>query len=85
MKSNSKTGGLNNSGANNIGKDAASIALENQINISPTLEKFQGELVNIFVARDLDFSSVYKLAVKEKRNGLFPRSIPRNFFHHSQR
>ncbi|WP_156851387.1 type IV secretion system protein VirB10 [Bartonella refiksaydamii] len=85
MKSNSKTGGLNNSGANNIGKDAATVALENQINIPPTLEKFQGELVNIFVARDLDFSSVYKLAVKERRNGIFPRSIPRNFFHHSQR
>ncbi|MEL6093437.1 TrbI/VirB10 family protein [Bartonella schoenbuchensis] len=51
---------------NNLGEEAVSIALENQINIPPTLEKNQGELVNIFVARDLDFSSVYKLAVTEK-------------------
>ncbi|EJF76702.1 hypothetical protein MCO_01541 [Bartonella sp. DB5-6] len=94
MKGNSNAGGNNSGGggfgdgdlggANNIGKDTASIALENQINIPPTLEKFQGELVNIFVARDLDFSSVYKLAVKERRNKIFPRSIQRNFFHHSQ-
>ncbi|WP_375661704.1 type IV secretion system protein VirB10, partial [Bartonella sp. CR127HXZ] len=71
---NSNKEGSNNSGgggfegANNTGKEAASIALENQINIPPTLEKFQGELVNIFVAKDLDFSSVYKLVVKSKRN-----------------
>ncbi|WP_375692491.1 type IV secretion system protein VirB10 [Bartonella sp. AP4SXKL] len=81
---NSNKEGSNNSGgggfegANNTGKDAASIALENQINIPPTLEKFQGELVNIFVAKDLDFSSVYKLVVKSKRN----RSTPSySFFH----
>ncbi|WP_208438048.1 type IV secretion system protein VirB10 [Bartonella taylorii] len=91
MQKKSNKAGANNSagggfeGADNVGKDTASIALENQINIPPTLEKFQGELVNIFVARDLDFSSVYKLAVKERRNKIFPRSIPRNFFHHSQR
>ncbi|OPB28417.1 type IV secretion system protein VirB10 [Bartonella sp. WD12.1] len=70
-------------GTNNLGKDAASIALENQINIPPTLEKNQGELVNIFVARDLDFSSVYKLAVTEKENKVFTRSAPSNFFLHS--
>ncbi|WP_375626522.1 type IV secretion system protein VirB10 [Bartonella sp. PS17NMGDW] len=71
---NNSNAGANNAGgggfegANNTGKEAANIALENQINIPPTLEKFQGELVNIFVARDLDFSSVYKLVVKSKRN-----------------
>ncbi|MBA9083372.1 type IV secretion system protein VirB10 [Bartonella chomelii] len=70
-------------GTNNLGKEAASIALENQINIPPTLEKNQGELVNIFVARDLDFSSVYKLAVTEKENKIFTGSAPSNFFLHS--
>ncbi|EJF74253.1 type IV secretion system protein VirB10 [Bartonella birtlesii] len=94
MKNNSNTAGANNSGggndgsdfggANNAGKDAASVALENQINIPPTLEKYQGELVNIFVARDLDFSSVYKLTITTRRNKIFPRSIPRDFFYHSQ-
>ncbi|WP_273723795.1 type IV secretion system protein VirB10 [Bartonella sp. AU18XJBT] len=84
MQKKSNKAGANNSagggfeGADNIGKDTATIALENQINIPPTLEKFQGELVNIFVARDLDFSSVYKLVVKSKRN----RSTPSySFFH----
>lgn len=84
----SNKGGSNNSGgggfegANNMGKDAASIALENQINIPPTLEKFQGELVNIFVARDLDFSSVYKLTLTHKRNSTYSHSTPGySFFH----
>ncbi|WP_144754287.1 type IV secretion system protein VirB10 [Bartonella saheliensis] len=90
MTNKSNKAGANNSGggdfgdASNTGKDAASIALENQINIPPTLEKYQGELVNIFVARDLDFSSVYKLSITTRRNKIFPRSIPRNFFYHSQ-
>ncbi|WP_375606525.1 MULTISPECIES: type IV secretion system protein VirB10 [unclassified Bartonella] len=79
---NSNKGGSNNSGgggfegANNTGKEAASIALENQINIPPTLEKFQGELVNIFVAKDLDFSSVYKLTITRKKRNAFSRSTP---------
>ncbi len=38
-------------------------ALQNEINIPPTLEKNQGDAVSIFVAKDLDFSDVYDLRV----------------------
>ena len=39
----------------------AAESLRNSVNIRPTLKKNQGELVSIFVARDLDFSTVYQL------------------------
>ncbi|AGF74935.1 type IV secretion protein VblB10 [Bartonella australis AUST/NH1] len=67
-------------GLSNAGKEAASIALENQINIPPTLEKHQGELVNIFVARDINFSSVYRLAVTERKNTIYKRAVFGNFY-----
>lgn len=38
--------------------------IQNSINITPTLYKHQGERVNIFVARDLDFSDVYSLVTR---------------------
>lgn len=41
--------------------DNSSIVLENSINIPPTLTKLHGDRVNIFVARDLDFSGIYDL------------------------
>lgn len=43
------------------GKDMASTALENTINIPPTLYKNHGDRLQIFVARDLDFRGVYSL------------------------
>lgn len=43
----------------NNGRDIASKALENSINIRPTGYAFIGQRINILVARDIDMSSVY--------------------------
>ena len=61
------------------GQQAAAIAVEQSINIPPTLTKLQGELVSIFVARDLDFSSVYSLRVTEPRNRVLDRAVLGDF------
>lgn len=45
------------------GQDISNTALQNSINIPPTLEVNQGDNVAIFVAKDLDFSDIYKLRV----------------------
>lgn len=42
-------------------QDAVTTVLENTINIPPTLYRNQGTRVAIYVARDLDFSTVYTL------------------------
>jgi type IV secretion system protein VirB10 len=44
------------------GQDLATKTLENTINIPPTGYSQQGAAINIFVARDMDFRSVYELA-----------------------
>ncbi|OEC99701.1 type IV secretion system protein VirB10 [Rhizobium sp. YK2] len=61
------------------GQQAAAIAVEQSINIVPTLTKHQGELVSIFVARDLDFSEVYSLRVIEPRNRILDRAVSGDF------
>ncbi|MGE4409599.1 MAG: type IV secretion system protein VirB10 [Sphingobium sp.] len=61
------------------GEDAASIAVEQSINIPPTLMKHQGEIVSIFVARDLDFSSVYDLKVTEPLQRVYDRGVMGDF------
>ena len=61
------------------GQQAAAIAVEQSINIPPTLTKHQGELVSIFVARDLDFSGVYSLRVIEPRNKVLDRAVSGDF------
>jgi len=62
----------NTSGAANT---SAGIAVERSIDIPPTLSKNQGERVNIFVARDLDFSSVYDLKRIESRSRILDRTV----------
>ncbi|WP_331375364.1 type IV secretion system protein VirB10 [Sinorhizobium chiapasense] len=61
------------------GQQAAAIAVEQSINIPPTLMKHQGELVSIFVARDLDFSSVYGLRVTEPLKRIYDRAVLGDF------
>lgn len=62
----------------NASRDAASIALENSINIPPTLYKNQGEQVSIFVARDLFFDKVYQLKTTETRTQILDRTATGN-------
>ncbi|WP_018391662.1 type IV secretion system protein VirB10 [Ancylobacter sp. FA202] len=61
------------------GEDAAAIAVEQSINIPPTLIKHQGEVVSIFVARDLDFSNVYTLKVTEPLGKIYDRGVLGDF------
>lgn len=45
--------------------EIAKIALEKMIDIKPTLYKNQGDLVGVYVNRDVDFSKVYELRRKK--------------------
>ncbi|SFU15969.1 type IV secretion system protein VirB10 [Mesorhizobium sp. YR577] len=61
------------------GQQAVAVAVEQSINIPPTLLKHHGELVSVFVARDLDFSGVYRLQVTEPNNRVFDRAVLGDF------
>ncbi len=65
------------------GQNIANIIVENYANIPPTLSKNQGEMVNVFVARDLDFSGVYKLKVIENKKQIINRAVSKNFYKNS--
>lgn len=55
-------GGGNNNFNTQGAQGVSAESLRNSVDIRPTLTKNQGELVSIFVARDLDFSSVYTVS-----------------------
>ena len=59
-----KRGTFNPTDTIQAGSEIAQSILEKTINIPPTLYKNQGDLVGIFVARDIDFSDVYELKRK---------------------
>ncbi|MDQ1829839.1 type IV secretion system protein VirB10 [Massilia scottii] len=61
-KASSGTGGVTvMEKSTQTGKSIAERVLESTINIKPTLYKNQGDRASIFVARDVDFGSVYAL------------------------
>lgn len=59
-----QSGGVSYNSSSNATKEMAKVALEDSINIPPTATVNQGTLLNIFVARDVDFRGVYELANK---------------------
>ena len=61
---NNKEQTINLGNTSQASQDMATEALKNTINIPPTLYKNQGENVGIYIARDLDFSSVYAVESK---------------------
>lgn len=61
-KNNSTNFNFNSAGE--AAQNMASEALKNTINIPPTLYKNQGEQIGIYIARDLDFSSVYDIELQ---------------------
>jgi type IV secretion system protein VirB10 len=41
------------------------MALENSINIPPTIYKNQGDIIGMLVGEDIDFSDIYALRMKQ--------------------
>jgi type IV secretion system protein VirB10 len=58
---NAKEGSIRFDNSSDAAQQAVTTVLDNTINIPPTLYRNQGGRVGIYVARDLDFSSVYAL------------------------
>lgn len=52
----------------NAANDAAAIAVENSVNIPPTITAKAGSVVNIYFARDLDFSTVYSARLSNTKS-----------------
>lgn len=46
--------------------DMARTTLENSINTPPTLDKNQGEIINLITGQDIDFSGIYALRMKSE-------------------
>ncbi|MCD8338709.1 MAG: type IV secretion system protein VirB10 [Burkholderiales bacterium] len=66
-KESNNNGGVNYYSNTESGmQDIIREAMKQSGNIPPTLTKNQGERIGIFVARDVDFSSVYKLTPSRK-------------------
>lgn len=61
-------GDNNNSSSSDESTQVATEILRQYANVRPTLYKNQGDKVGIFVARDIDFSSVYNLQAKQYAN-----------------
>lgn len=61
---NSSSTNLNFNSTGEAAQNMAAEALKNTINIPPTLYKNQGEQIGIYIARDLDFSSVYSIELQ---------------------
>lgn len=57
----SQSGSISFDSTGDAAQNAVSTVLDNSINIPPTLYRNQGGRLGIYVARDLDFSSVYDL------------------------
>lgn len=61
-RSSGNGGQFNFNSTANAGHDIAAKTLESTINIPPTAYSMHGSAINIFVARDIDFRSVYELS-----------------------
>ena len=65
---NANEGSIRFDNSRDAAQQAVTTVLDNTINIPPTLYRNQGGRIGIYVARDLDFSSVYSLRPLQSHN-----------------